>query len=152
MHDAGSNVGASPPLNSKKSYDVSWQPLSLDERDEVDLTSGDETDETDLDQDDLDDEEQEEEPTQAVMLAEEGRGLIVHGEGVPTVQLQVQNGMSICPYGIVCLFFPHPNPPTPLDPINRLSPLHLPQSITSMSISISVSVFGFSFIYHSYTK
>lgn len=101
MHDAsaGSNVGAStspPLLSSKKSYDVSWQPPSVDERDEVDLTSGDETDETDLDQDDLDDEDREEEPTQAVVLAEDGRGLIVHGEGVPAAQLQVQNGMSIC--------------------------------------------------------
>lgn len=118
MHDAGSNVGAStsPPLNSKKSYDVSWQPPSVDERDEVDLTSGDETDETDLDQDDLDDEDQEEEPTQAVVLAEEGRGLIVHGEGVPTVQLQVQNGMSLCPYVIAVASQPL------IQSINHLSP------------------------------
>lgn len=109
MHESAVNsnanattAGASPQLNSKKSYDVSWQPV--DERDEVDLTSGDETDETDLDQDDLDDEDQDEEPTQAVVLVEEGRGLIVHGEGVPTVQLQVQNGAFIRPSTITFFF------------------------------------------------
>lgn len=152
MHDAGANT--SPPLNSKKSYDASWQPITeRDERDEVDLTSGDETDETDLDQDDLDDDDddQEEEAHQAVVLAEEGRGLIVHGEGVPTVQLQVQNGMSICSYAILCVFLLLLPTNALIQSIIRLSshgaPLHLPQYVTS----ISISVFAISFMYHDHS-
>ena len=38
------------------------------------------------------DEEKEEERTSAVVIAEEGRGLIVRGDGIPVVQLQVHPG------------------------------------------------------------
>ena len=65
-----------------------------DEREEVDLMSGDETEETDLDAEDLDEEEREAERTSAAVIAEEGRGLIMRGEGVATVHLHVQPGSS----------------------------------------------------------
>ncbi|KAI0043187.1 hypothetical protein FA95DRAFT_1563538 [Auriscalpium vulgare] len=85
----GSHEKPGPSLNPKPSYDLSWQ--AVDERDEVDLTSEGETEETDLEEDE---EEREEERTAAVVVAEEGRGLIVHGEGVATVTLQVQPGTT----------------------------------------------------------
>ncbi|TFY62406.1 hypothetical protein EVG20_g6717 [Dentipellis fragilis] len=87
------NVG-SPTLRPQPSYDLSWQ--AVDERDEVDLTSGDETEETDLDDDDMEEEERqrEQERTSAAVIAEEGRGLIVQGNGISTAQLQVHAGTT----------------------------------------------------------
>jgi len=83
-------------LQQKPSYDLSWQ--ALDERDEVDLTSGDELEDTDLEvgeaEEDVD-ESREEERTSAIVIAEEGRGLIVQGDGVSTSQLQIHPGMFI---------------------------------------------------------
>ncbi|KAI0067701.1 hypothetical protein BV25DRAFT_1867513 [Artomyces pyxidatus] len=95
--NSGSGVeSTSPKLKPKPSYDLSWQ--AVDERDEVDLTSEGETEETDLDgEDDPEEdehEEREEERTAAIVIAEEGRGLIVRGEGAPVGSLQVQTGTT----------------------------------------------------------
>ena len=46
-----------------------------------------------LGEDAYDDEDNEEERTSAIVIAEEGRGLIVNGDGLPITQLQVQPGM-----------------------------------------------------------
>jgi hypothetical protein len=72
---------------------MGWQ--AVDERDEVGLLSEEESDDEpglgdDLDDDD--DEDKEEERTTAVLVVEEGRGLIVRGDGIPLVQLQVEPG------------------------------------------------------------
>ncbi|TFY78491.1 hypothetical protein EWM64_g5520 [Hericium alpestre] len=82
----------SPSLHPQPSFDLSWQ--AVDERDEVDLTSGDETEETDLDDVEEEEEEREQERTSAAVIAEEGRGLIVQGHGVATVHLHVQTGTT----------------------------------------------------------
>ena len=79
-----------PNLRTTPSYDLSWQPV--DERDEVDLTSEDEDTDLDMDDDDDDDPDREEERTAAIVIAEEGRGLIVRGDGVATVKLRVDPG------------------------------------------------------------
>lgn len=85
---------AAPILNEKKSFDMSWQ--AVDERDEIGLTSEDETDEDGvIDEDDGDDDL----PTSAMIIAEEGLGVIVRGEDTPIVQLQVNAGMS---QNIIC--------------------------------------------------
>ena len=68
---------------------MAWQ--AVDERDEAGLTSGDETD--DLGDDEDGNDPKEEERTSAVIVAEEGRGLIVKGDGIPIVQLRVEPGM-----------------------------------------------------------
>jgi hypothetical protein len=79
-------------LSSKPSFDAGWRPL--DERDEAGLTSEDETDEDpgidEVDEDEY--REQEELPTSAMVIAEEGRGVIVRADNVPIVQLQAQPG------------------------------------------------------------
>lgn len=88
-HDSGP-----PRLSQKPSYDTDWRPA--EEREEIGLTSDDET------EDDHGLEEYEEphleaiaeERTAAIVIAEEGRGLIVHGEGLPISQLQVETGKS----------------------------------------------------------
>lgn len=77
-------------LRTTPSYDLSWQPV--DERDEVDLTSEDDDTDLDMDDDDDDDPDREEERTAAIVIAEEGRGLIVRGDGVATVKLRVDPG------------------------------------------------------------
>lgn len=90
-----SSVGRTEPaqdnivrvLRGTPSFDMGWQPA--DERDEVDLGSEDETDEDELDEE----EEEEEEPTSAMIMAEQGRGIIVRGEDSPVVRLQVKQGM-----------------------------------------------------------
>ncbi|KAJ7139844.1 hypothetical protein C8R44DRAFT_765562 [Mycena epipterygia] len=80
----------SPRLQQKKSYDMAWH----DERDEF-VASEEETDEDHLllpednDRDDEDDER-----TSAALIAEEGRGMIVQGEGVPVTDLHVQPGTT----------------------------------------------------------
>ncbi|KAJ3479506.1 hypothetical protein NLJ89_g12325 [Agrocybe chaxingu] len=73
----------------KPSYDVSWQ--TVDEKDETE----DETDDEhaiDPIPSELDDSH--EERTAAAVVADEGRGLIVQGDSVPIVQLQVQPGTT----------------------------------------------------------
>jgi len=67
---------------------MGWQ--TVDERDEVGLTSDEETDDLGEEDDEVDDKE--EERTSAAVVAEEGRGLIVKGDGVPIVQLRVEPG------------------------------------------------------------
>jgi hypothetical protein len=57
--------------------------------DRVSITS------TDIDTDDEIHDDDNEERTEAVLLAEQGRGLIVQAEGKSTVQLEVQPGLSI---------------------------------------------------------
>ncbi|KAL1738625.1 hypothetical protein HDZ31DRAFT_18662, partial [Schizophyllum fasciatum] len=86
-HDAYSSP---PRLAHKPSYDASW--AAVDERDEVGISDEDddfladfeEEDETELDDDQGD----------AVLAAEEGRGLIVHGDRRPVSQLQVHPGTT----------------------------------------------------------
>ncbi|KAK7064461.1 DH domain-containing protein [Favolaschia claudopus] len=83
----------SPRLQQKKSYDMGWQN-SVDERDEF-AASEEETDEDHLllqdDGDELDDDE---ERTSAALIAEEGRGMIIQGEGVPVTDLNVLPGTT----------------------------------------------------------
>ncbi|TFK57379.1 hypothetical protein OE88DRAFT_1651074 [Heliocybe sulcata] len=78
------------------SYDASWYPV--DERDEFGLTSDEETDDdtgVDADADLLDDvESREDEPTAAVVVLEQGRGLIVQGEGKAVSTLHVEAGTT----------------------------------------------------------
>lgn len=81
--------GGPPRLRENPSFDMAWQ--AVDERDEAGLTSGDETD--DLGDDEDGNDPKEEERTSAVIVAEEGRGLIVKGDGIPIVQLRVEPGM-----------------------------------------------------------
>ncbi|KAJ7169601.1 hypothetical protein C8R46DRAFT_948810 [Mycena filopes] len=83
----------SPRLHQKKSYDMGWQH-SVDERDEFGA-SEEETDEDHilLPLDD-DEQEEDEERTSAALIADEGRGMIVQGEGVPLADLHVQPGTT----------------------------------------------------------
>ncbi|KAI0004297.1 hypothetical protein BJV74DRAFT_439824 [Russula compacta] len=76
----------------QKACDLSWQPV--DERDEVELISDVDTEDTDLEVDDLPEEEQDEERTSAIVIVEEGRGLIVRGDGVAVADLVVQPGTT----------------------------------------------------------
>ncbi|CAK5280096.1 unnamed protein product [Mycena citricolor] len=88
-----SNDQPHPRLTSKKSYDMSWQQ-ALDERDEFGASEEDtDADDLLLDDDDRDDEESEER-TAAALVADEGRGLIVKGEGVVLSELPVQPGTT----------------------------------------------------------
>ncbi|KAJ7102206.1 hypothetical protein B0H15DRAFT_813674 [Mycena belliarum] len=83
----------SPRLQQKKSYDMGWQ-RALDERDEF-AASEEETDDDPLllgDEDDRDDED--DERTSAALIADEGRGMIVQGEGVLVTDLHVQPGTT----------------------------------------------------------
>lgn len=86
LHESGV-----PRLRENPSFDMAWQ--TVDERDEVGLTSGDETD--DFGDDEDGNESKGEERTSAVVVAEEGRGLIVKGDGIPIVQLKVEPGTSV---------------------------------------------------------
>lgn len=94
--------GSSPKLQEKSSYDIGWQ--SVEERDE-NVLSEDETDDENLLVDPEQD-EKEEERTSAVVLAEEGRGLIVQGEGLPIVQLNVQSGEHQSSHSSIFFTFP----------------------------------------------
>ncbi|KAG1757379.1 hypothetical protein EDB19DRAFT_1623707 [Suillus lakei] len=85
MHENGM-----PRLRENPSFDMGWQ--TVDERDEVGLTTDEETDDLCEEDDEVDDKE--EERTSAVVVAEEGRGLIVTGEGIPIVQLRVDPGTT----------------------------------------------------------
>jgi hypothetical protein len=83
----------SPKLQQKPSYDMGWQTVDeRDEKDEVAISEEETDDDHHLDEEDEEDEEKEEERTSAAVIAEEGRGLIVHGDNVPIVQLHVQSG------------------------------------------------------------
>ena len=83
----------SSPSIQQKTGDLSWQPV--DERDEVELVSDADTEDTDFQvDDDLPEEETEEERTSAIVIAEEGRGLIVRGDGVAISDLVVLPGAS----------------------------------------------------------
>ncbi|EMD41815.1 hypothetical protein CERSUDRAFT_110381 [Gelatoporia subvermispora B] len=84
-HEAGTRI-----LRGTPSFDLGWQPV--DERDEVGLTSEDDTDDdVSLDGDD---QEEDEQSTNAVVIAEEGRGIIVQGDDAPIVRLQVHPGTT----------------------------------------------------------
>jgi hypothetical protein len=74
-----------------KPLDLSWQPV--DERDEVELISDPDTEDTDLEVED-DSEVHEEERTSAIVIAEEGRGLIVRGDGLAVADLTVHPGAT----------------------------------------------------------
>ncbi|KAJ3479847.1 hypothetical protein NLI96_g8776 [Meripilus lineatus] len=93
-----------PTLRATPSFDMNWQPV--DERDEIGLTSEDETDEDALQ--DEDEHEDEEQPTSAMIIAEEGLGVIVRGDDTPIVQLSVHSGrqsLSSQP-GLFSVFIP----------------------------------------------
>ncbi|KAH9074326.1 RhoGEF domain-containing protein [Lactarius deliciosus] len=75
----------------QKPYDLSWQPV--DEDDEIELIIDVGSEDTNLEVDDLPEVEREER-TSAVVIAEEGRGLIVHGDGVAIADLVVQPGTT----------------------------------------------------------
>lgn len=81
------------PLRSQPSYDTSWQ-IGHDDRDDYGITSEEDVDYGDhqSDIDDGDREEHDQEPTSAAVLADEGRGMIVRGDGIPIAQLNVQSG------------------------------------------------------------
>ncbi|KAI9455853.1 hypothetical protein F5148DRAFT_1225326 [Russula earlei] len=70
----------------QKPHDLSWQ--SVDERDEVEIISDVSTEDIDLE------EEQEEERTSAIVIVEEGRGLIVRSDGVAIPDLVVHPGTT----------------------------------------------------------
>jgi hypothetical protein len=74
-----------------KPLDLTWQPV--DERDEVELISDPETEDTDLEVEDVS-EVHEEERTSAIVIAEEGRGLIVRGDGSAVADLAVHPGTT----------------------------------------------------------
>ncbi|KIJ21579.1 hypothetical protein PAXINDRAFT_64568 [Paxillus involutus ATCC 200175] len=80
LHESGV-----PRLRENPSFDMGWQ--TVDERDEVGLTSGDETD--DFGEDEDENESKDEERTSAIVVVEEGRGLIVKGDDIPIAQLKV---------------------------------------------------------------
>lgn len=85
-------------LRGTPSFDLEWQPA--DERDEVDLESDEDSDEDELDEEDEEEEdaeEEEEEPTSAMIMAEQGRGVIVRGDNTPVMRIQVKPGLfSFC--------------------------------------------------------
>ncbi|KDR85180.1 hypothetical protein GALMADRAFT_330695 [Galerina marginata CBS 339.88] len=82
----------SPPLSQKPSYDLSWQ--TVDEKDETAMSEDETDDEPGLDSLEPDPDDKEEERTSAAVIADEGRGLIVQGDNVPIVQLQIQPGTT----------------------------------------------------------
>ena len=85
--------------SSKPGSDSDWRMLG--EREEIGLTSESETDDEaclDLDDEDGDEEEQ---PTSAVVIAEEGRGVIVRGEGGSVYSIQAPPGQSHVPCACV---------------------------------------------------
>ncbi|KAI6133216.1 hypothetical protein EDD16DRAFT_11590 [Pisolithus croceorrhizus] len=84
LHDGGASR-----LREHQSFDMAWQ--AVDERDEAGLTSGDETD--DLCEEGAADDKGEER-TSAVVVAEEGRALIVSGERMSISQLNVHAGTT----------------------------------------------------------
>lgn len=88
----GNNTSSSHghELRQRPSYDMGWQ--TVDERDEIGVSEEETDDDPVLGDLDDDEEEDEEERTSAVVIAEQGRGMIVQGEGVPIMHVQVQPG------------------------------------------------------------
>ncbi|KAJ6509254.1 hypothetical protein C8R47DRAFT_14519 [Mycena vitilis] len=82
----------SPRLQPKKSYDMGWQH-SVDERDEF-AASEEETDEDHILLQEDDDDQEDDERTSAALIAEEGRGMIVQGEGLVLSDLNVPPGTT----------------------------------------------------------
>ena len=84
-----------PELRDRTSYDIGWQ--TVDERDETGISEDETDEEPSLDHSYADDDqdEEEQERTSAAVIAEEGRGLIVRGDNVSIVQLQVQPGVRV---------------------------------------------------------
>ena len=80
-----------PRLRSQPSYDTSWQreheDFATSEDDDYDY--GDQQD----GEEEYDDAERDPEPGSAIVVAEEGRALIVRGEGQPVSSLPIQAGM-----------------------------------------------------------
>lgn len=88
----GVQDGDSPALRGMSSFDHGWE--AVDERDEMGLTSEDETDDDALlDEEDI--EEEDDQVTSAMMVAEEGRGIIVRCGDGPIVQLHVHPGTCL---------------------------------------------------------
>ena len=79
-----------PPLSTKPSYDVSWQ--TVDEKDEIAISEEETDDEHCLDNLNDEPDKNDGEPTSAALVAEQGRGLIVHADALPIFQLQIQPG------------------------------------------------------------
>lgn len=78
-------------LRSQPSYDTSWQREQEDREDFI--TSEEEFDFNDHhDIDEEEEAEKEEDRTAAIVVAEEGRGLIVRGDGAPLSSLTIQPG------------------------------------------------------------
>ncbi|KAF8912848.1 hypothetical protein CPB84DRAFT_1841295 [Gymnopilus junonius] len=80
--------------SSKPSYDLSWQTVDEKEEHEIPMSEDETDDEHALDSLDADSDGKHEERTAAVVVAEEGRGLIVQGDNIPIVQLQVPPGTT----------------------------------------------------------
>ena len=82
------------PLNPKSSYDISWQAAV--EKDDIGMSEEETDDEHALGDtvNDTDLEGKDEERTSAAVVAEEGRGLIVQGDSISIIQLQIQPGVS----------------------------------------------------------
>ncbi len=72
---------------------MGWQH-SVDERDEF-AASEEETDEDQILLPDDDEQDDDEERTSAALIAEEGRGMIVHGEGLQIQDLNVLPGTCV---------------------------------------------------------
>ncbi|KAG5221547.1 Spermatogenesis-associated protein [Salix suchowensis] len=89
--NSNENAPPVPPLRQQASYDLSWQ--AVDEKDEMGVSEDDTDFEQGLDDDDMDDPDLER--TSAAVIAEEGRGLIVQGEGVQLSDLHIQPGMFL---------------------------------------------------------
>ncbi|THH02888.1 hypothetical protein EW026_g34 [Hermanssonia centrifuga] len=91
-HGLAESDAGSPALRGTPSFDRAWE--AVDERDEMGLTSEDETDDDVLLDDEDEDDEEQEEATSAMMIAEEGRGIIVRGGDGPIIQLHVKPGTT----------------------------------------------------------
>lgn len=90
-HNHHPDTSSPPTLSQKPSYDVTWQ--TVHERDEILMSEEETDDEPTLDSVDIEEsDEKYEERTSAAVVADEGRGLIVNGDSVPIVQLQIQPG------------------------------------------------------------
>lgn len=89
----------SESVRNSACLDMTWE--SVDERDELGISEDDTDDDHLLTADE--DEDEEEERTAAIVIAEMGTGLIVHGDGVAVQSLQVQPGMFSTVFPPACL-------------------------------------------------
>ncbi|EGO04828.1 hypothetical protein SERLA73DRAFT_68489 [Serpula lacrymans var. lacrymans S7.3] len=88
-----SNVSSlleSSKSRENSSFDLEWK--TVDEKDEAELMTSDEADRINDTEDS--DADSGNEPTSAVMIAEQGRGLILKADGTPIVQLSVEPGTT----------------------------------------------------------